>query len=255
MACAFLLALSAAGAIVIAITNDANRLEAFRHRDRVAAALTNQSRLRQLRLENLSATGEMQAAMRDPYPLQAVRRSFVALSSRFLEFDGAYIVTASGQVLAGVEGGQPAGQAGYEGLKHYSFRIPGASPATQKPVIASTMLDPSTSMAFDGHEALAFFVAELKTVRNPTIAAALGPISIVGYRLVTNPLLAELSARYQVSDVTLSTSAPADNISGLPIAGPDGSVSAWLVWSPERPGAAMLEHRSVMHSTMRCGAS
>lgn len=237
LGCAFLLALAAAAAIVVAITNDANRLEAARQRDRVGAAFDSQTRLRQLRLDNLTATGELQTALSQPAPLAALQSAFVALSSRFLEFDGAYIVSASGRVFAGVEGGQHAGQAGYDGLKHYHHRIPGA-PMHARP--SPTDRDGAATVVFDGHEALVLFVSELKTVVNPVVAARVGPIHIVGYRRMTSAMLIDLSERYRVADVRLVGKSPADELSSLPVLGPDGTPRAWLAWTPERPGDAML---------------
>jgi diguanylate cyclase (GGDEF)-like protein len=242
LGCAFLLALSAAVAIVIAITNDANRLEAARQHDRVRAAFESQTRLRQLRLDNLSATGELQAALRQPSPLAAIQNAFVALSGRFLEFDGAYIVSGSGHVFAGVEGGQQAGQAGYDGLKHYHRRIPGAPMHGRAPAakVEGAFPDGAATVVFDGHEALAIFVSELKTVANPEIAARVGPITLVGYRRMTSAMLTDLSERYRIADVRLVLDRPADELSSLPVLGPDGTAKAWLAWTPERPGDAML---------------
>ncbi len=242
LGCAFLLALGAAAAIVVAITNDANRLEAARQRDRVGAAFDSQTRLRQLRLDNLTATGELQTALRQPAPLAALQSAFVAMSSRFLEFDGAYIVSASGRVFAGVEGGQHAGQAGYDGLKHYHHRIPGA-PMHARPSrndAEGALPDGAAAVVFDGHEALVLFVSELKTVVNPVIAARAGPIHLVGYRRMTSAMLLDLSERYRIANVRLVGKRPADELSSLPVLGPDGTPRAWLAWAPERPGDAML---------------
>jgi diguanylate cyclase (GGDEF)-like protein len=245
LGCAFLLVIAASVAVVIAITNDANQLEAQRQRDRIEAAFDSQARLRELRLDSLAVSGELQAALKDPVPLPAFQKAFARLSSRFLDFDGAYIVSAGGKVFAGVEGGAPAGQTGYYGLKHFSGSIPGGSnpagPLARKADAATKRLGSSWSaIVFDGHETITLMVVDLQQSVTPFISSWIGPISIVGYRRVSSAMLGQLAERYRVADVRLVSEMPADSLSRRDIAGPDGTVRAWLTWSPERPGDAML---------------
>lgn len=235
LACAFLLVMAAAIGLVVAITNDANRIEAERQRDRIEAAIDSQARLRRLRLDNMAAAGELQAAIAQPDPLAALQASFQRLSSRFLEFDGAYLVTGSGRVLAGVDAGAPAGQANYEGLKDFSLQVPGASGA---PDLAAS--DTLSVIAHDGHLAIALFVANLADGPTPTFASAFGGLRLVGYRKLTNSILAELGERYRVADIHLTNVQPVDELSRREVFSADGSVKAWLSWRPERPGDAML---------------
>jgi diguanylate cyclase (GGDEF)-like protein len=236
LACAFLLVMAAALGLVLAITNDANRIEAERQRDRIEAAIDSQTRLRRLRLENMSAAGELQAALAQPDPLAALQASFLRLSSRFLEFDGAYLVTGSGRVLAGVEAGAAAGQAGYEGLKHFSAQLPGA-PAARDLAAA----DMASFIVHDGHEAIAVFIGNLANAPPSLIGNFVGTgIRLVGYRRLTSSILTELAERYRVADIRLTGDQPSDALSRREVLGPDGTVKAWLTWRPERPGDAML---------------
>jgi len=244
LGCAFLLVMAGAVAVVVAITNDANRLEAQRQADRIEAAFDSQVRLRELRLSSLAAAGDLQAALRDPDPLSALQAAFIRLSSRFVEFDGAYIVSSSGRVFAGVESGAAAGQAGYDGLKHFSRSIPGSVKPIDLSVPKSSSLSPGAgaawaSIIFDGHETISIMAAEL--ARPGIFSSQLGPISIVGYRRVSSAMLADLAERYRVANVRLVKTMPDDPISRRELAAPSGKTEAWLTWSPERPGDAMLQ--------------
>lgn len=245
LGCAFLLVMAASVAVVVAITKDANRLEAQRQRDRIEAAFESQMRLRELRLDSLAATGDLRSALSEPDPLGALQGAFTRLSERFRDFDGAYIVSAGGKVFAGVEAGVPAGQAGYDGLKHYSDVIPGGSKAPG-PLAGGTgeaAKRPAaswSSIVFDGHDTIAVIVIQLQQSMAPSIASWMGPISIVGYRSVSSTMLGELAERYRVAELRLVGTMPADPISRHEVFAPDGSVKAWLTWMPDRPGDAML---------------
>nr|WP_066734149.1 hypothetical protein [Bradyrhizobium sp. CCH5-A9] len=120
LAFAFVMVMAAAVLVVLAITRDANRLEAERQRDRIEAAIESQVRLRELRFQSLAAAGDLQSAFTGSDPLAALQDSLARLGSRFLEFDGAYVVSETGLVFAGIEGDGASGQTGYDGLKHFS---------------------------------------------------------------------------------------------------------------------------------------
>ncbi len=235
LGCAFVLVMAAAVAIVVAITDDANRLEAMRQRDRVEAAIESQIRLRRLRLDTMVGTGELQAVLTAPDPLAALQETFQRLSTRFLEFDGAYLVTGSGRVLAGVEAGARAGQAGYDGLKHFSRKLPGAGgrQAADEPATVTMMIQ-------DSHEAIAVMVADIAGPGASLLGARLGGFKVVGYRRLTPTMLNDLADRYRVADIRLTGVLPSDPLSREPLIGPDGAVRAWLAWTPERPGDAIL---------------
>jgi diguanylate cyclase (GGDEF)-like protein len=243
LGCAFVLVIVAAVTAMLAITHEANRTEAARQRDRVEAAIESQVRLRRLRLENFAATGALQLVLTPGVPANALQWAFTKLSNRFLEFNGAYLVTASGQVLAGVESGQPAGQASYEGLKHFGPSLPGAAApqGTESPEAASARDQMSFRLIDDGHETVALMSAELTAL--PGIEEMRGGrrIFIVGYRSMTAPLLDELGIRYRVSGVRVVRTMPADPLLRREIPAPDQSVKAWLTWTPERPGDAMIQ--------------
>jgi diguanylate cyclase (GGDEF)-like protein len=237
LGCAFLLVLAAAATIVLAITNEANRIEAVRQRDRIEAAFDSQIRLRRLRLDSMNSSGELQLALADPDPLTAIQSAFVRLSNRFLEVDGAYVVTASGRVLAGVEAGAKAGQAGYDGLKHFNDRLPGGTGAT----LAASETSTVSALIHDGHEAIALLVTDLPASPAPVIAQHLGTLKLVGYRRVTSSMLTELASRYRVANIHLTSEAPSDANARREVRAPDGSVKAWLAWTPDRPGDAVLQ--------------
>jgi diguanylate cyclase (GGDEF)-like protein len=237
LGCAFLLVLAAATTVVISIKREANLIEAVRQRERIEAALDSQAHLRRLRLDSMGGTGELQRAMAEPDPLPALHAAFARLAGRFLEYDGAYIVTASGLVLTGIENGVTAGQAGYNGLKHFSARIPGGAAARSVPA-GSNLVAPI--FIHDGHEAIALLVADISTASTPLLASTIGPLKLVGYRRVTDAVLTEISTRYRVADMRLTRSAPSDVNSRLEIPAPDGSIKAWLTWTPDRPGDMVL---------------
>ncbi len=242
LACAFALAGAAAVSVILAIMIDANRLEAARQRDRIEAAIENQVRLRRQRLENLTDAGLLQPIFNTSLPRPALQWAFARLSNRFLDFDGAYLVSASGQVFAGVEGGQAASQAGYEGLRHFAGDLPGA-PGTAPNVSPTATNGPLRAfLRHDGHETLGLVVADLRpTLANSEKAAQPDAAAfIVGYRRTTQPLLDELARRYRVADIRIVNQQPSDPLVRRDIASPDGAVRAWLTWTPDRPGDTMM---------------
>jgi diguanylate cyclase (GGDEF)-like protein len=245
LGCAFLMVMAAAGAVVFAITGDANRLEAERQRDRVEAAIESQLRLRELRFQSLAAAGDLQVSFSGPNPLEGLQSAFARLGSRFLEFDGAYVVSQSGTVFAGMEGDAPAGQAGYDGLKHFSRAIPGAPDSGSAPMrklhdLRGGAGTSSWSLSHDGFETISIMMMDVTPRTGSLVTQLLGPIKIVGYRRVTNAMLEDLSERYRVANIRIAREMPADPLSRRALPAADGTIHAWLSWSPERPGDAML---------------
>jgi len=245
LGCAFLMVLAAAAAVIVAITSDANRLEAVRQRERVEAAIESQVRLRELRFRSLTAGGGLHSSFVGPSPLAALQSAFSRLGSRFLEFDGAYVVSPSGVVFAGIEGDAPAGQTGYDGLKHIGPSIPGNARRTAPPMLelSDTRGGPgSTSWAIthDGSEAISLIVMDVTPRAGSLVAHLLGPLKIVGYRRMTDTMLADLSQRYRVANIRIVSAMPADPLSRRALPSADGTPRAWLTWSPDRPGDAML---------------
>ena len=119
LGCAFVMVMAAATAVVLAITGDANRLEAERQRDRIEAAIESQVRLRELRFQSMAAAGDLHGPFTGSDPLATLQTALARLGTRFLDFEGAYVVSATGLVFAGLEGDGMSGQAGYDGLKHF----------------------------------------------------------------------------------------------------------------------------------------
>ena len=238
LVCAFLLVIAAAFLVMLVIVHDTNRAEAERQHDRVMAALESQEKLRRVRVDHLLATGEIQAAFRPGMPRSALQDAFQKLHNRYLEFDGSYLVTSSGEVLAGVESGAAAGQSGYDGLKHLSSRIPGAasgglsSPQTRRPV---------SNLIHDGYESVSISVLQSIEVQGVSSAGAVpGPLTLVGYRRLTTTILEELGQRYRIGDFRVTRIRPMDEMASRVMVGPDGMPSAWLTWTADRPGDALI---------------
>ena len=245
LGCAFVMVMAAAVAVVLAITGDANRLEAERQRDRIEAAIESQVRLRELRFQSLAAAGELQSSLAGPDPLLTLQTALAQIGSRFLEFDGAYIVSSSGVVFAGIEDNQPAGQAGYDALKHFSPSLPGtrsvgAVPMRRLPDLRGGPGAASWSLTHDGFETVSVMTIDMTPRRGSLLSQLMGPIQVVGYRRVTDSILTELAQRYRIADIRISRTAPKDALASRPIPSADGTVRAWLSWTPDRPGDAML---------------
>ncbi len=245
LGCAFLMVMAASVAVIVAITGDANRLEAERQRDRIEAAIESQVRLRELRFQSLAAAGDLQNAFSGPDPLAEFQAAFARLGSRFLEFDGAYVVSPSGVVFAGIEGDAPAGQAGYDGLRHFTAALPGtnkpANPPLQKlPGAHGGHSNASWTISHDGYETITIMMMDVVPRPGSLISRLIGPMKIVGYRRFTDAMLAELSERYRVANVRVVSDMPADPLSRRALPAADGTIKAWLSWSPDRPGDAML---------------
>ncbi|WP_054141829.1 EAL domain-containing protein [Bosea sp. AAP35] len=245
LGCAFVMVMAAAVAVVLGITSDANRLEAERQRDRVEAAIESQIRLRELRFQSLAASGELQGSLAGPDPLETLQTGLAQLAGRFLEFEGAYIVSASGVVFAGIEGNSPAGQAGYEALKHFSPTLPGSPDLGDPPMrrLLDLRGDPgsaSWSLTHDGIETVSVMMIDMEPRRGSLLSQLAGPIKVVGYRRVDDSILSELSHRYRISEVRIMRNMPRDPLARRAIPSADGTVKAWLSWVPDRPGDAML---------------
>ncbi len=241
LGCAFLLLMAAGAAVVIAITREANQLEAQRQRERIEAAFNTQTRSSELRLERLVIAGDFQETLRGPAPRAGLQLAFARLHAQFAEFDGAYVVSRPGTVLAGLEGNAPAGQAGYDGLRHFSEFIPGGDSQ-------AALLDPApnrnstwSTIASNGSDTILLMVIDLSRIATPIVSPDLGPLSFVAYRRLSGTMLAELADGYRVAGMRLVDKPPADPLSSLPIPAPDASVSTWLTWTPGRPGDIMLE--------------
>lgn len=243
LACAFMLVMAAAITVVLTIAHNANTVEATRQRDRIEAAMENQLRLRRLRLESLASTGTLQAAFHPAIPAATLRWAFTKLSQRFEEFDGVYLVTKSGRVLAGVENSAEAHQAGYEGLRLFDPTLPSPSqtPVTSKTAAGTGFLPGfRSSLIYDGHEVLAILTADLEQVLNLHLRKADAPINLIGYRRVTSTILNEMATRYRISGLRITRTMPANSLLRRDLAAPDGVTRAWLTWTPERPGDAMI---------------
>lgn len=240
LAMAFALVLAAIIGVMAAMVRDANQLEAERQRDRVDAALTTQVHLRRLRFENLQAAGVLGPVLNSVLPNTTLQWAFAQLANRFLDFDGTYLVTASGRVLAGVEQRQTGTQADYDALLRLRPDLPGGAAPTKLPGIASGPV--RAVLVHQGPETFGIIAADL---RAPQQAASQQDGSeaaafVVGYRKVDQAQLDELGRRYRVPRLEIVTARPENPLGRRDIPSPDGSVNAWLSWTPEQPGDAMI---------------
>jgi diguanylate cyclase (GGDEF)-like protein len=119
-------------------------------------------------------------------------------------------------------------------LKHFNNRLPGGTAAAEATSTTSALIH-------DGHEAIALLVTDLAATPAPVVAQYLGRLKLVGYRRVTSSMLTELSSRYRVADIRLTSEPPSDVNARREVRAPDGSIKAWLAWTPDRPGDAVLQ--------------
>ncbi|MGE7471172.1 putative bifunctional diguanylate cyclase/phosphodiesterase [Bosea sp. NPDC003192] len=240
LAGAFALVLAAVLGVMSAMVSDANQLEATRQRDRVEAALTTQVHLRRLRFENLQAAGVLQPVLNSLLPNATLQWAFAQVANRFLDFDGTYLVTASGRVLAGVEQRETGSQAGYDALVRLRPDLPGGSATPEARGIGNGPV--SVMLIQNGSDTFGIIAADLRKGQQTAGDAAAPETAafIVGYRKVAQAQLDELGRRYRVPRLEIVAERPADPLRRRDIPSPDGSVNAWLSWTPERPGDAMI---------------
>lgn len=246
LGCAFLLLMAAGIAVVIAITGEANRLEAQRQSERIEAAFNAQIRLNELRLEGLTATGELPDALERDEPGPALQAALKRLRGQLAEFDGAYVVSASGSALAGIEGNMQLGHAGQEGPRHIEAFLRGTrTPPATAPLGSKNRPQLGTARSTvvrDADETLMLTVVDLSRVAPFGTTSAPEALFLIAYRHISENLLSELAGRYRISDIRLVEQRPDDTLSQLALRAPDGSISGWLTWTPAAPGDVML-HR------------
>ncbi|UZF94239.1 putative bifunctional diguanylate cyclase/phosphodiesterase [Bosea sp. NBC_00550] len=245
LGCAFLLLMAAGIGVVIAITREANRLEAQRQAERVETAFNAQIRLNELRLEGLVTTGELPEALEQTDPKPALQAAFRRLRGQLADFDGAYIASANGVVLAGIDTNAPSGRSGSGGLRHLEAFLRGTK-GQLVAAIGETLLPQfgatRSTVIRDGDETLMLTIVDLARVVPFSATSARESLSLIAYRHISEGLLPELAERYRVADIHLAAAQPSDRLTGLALRAPDGTVSGWLTWTPARPGDVML-HR------------
>lgn len=246
LGCAFLLLMAAGIGVVIAITREANRLEVQRQAERIEAAFNAQIKANELRLQGLTATGELPDALEGDDPKPALQAAFKRLRGQFADFDGAYIASARGIVLAGIETDTQLGRAGAEGLRHLEMLLHGAKKSPVSAAVGEEILPQfgatRSTIVRDGDETLMLTVVDLSRVMPFNAASTPEALFLLAYRHISTGLLAELSNRYRIADIRLVAAQPSDALNGLALRAPDGAVSGWLSWTPARPGDVML-HR------------
>ena len=239
---AFLLVILASFSVVVSISRHANYLEAERQRARVEAALAGEARIRELRADNRAGTADLAEALSGVRDAAKIQKAFQNLDGRLPEFEGSYLVTPEGRVLAGAERGAPAGQRSYDGLRQFSAVLPGG---TVRETSHAERPDTNIVLRNDAGETLLIVDIDLGRILEPSVSDTIEPLRMIGYRRVDQVLLGALADRYRISGLRLVTVDPEAPGASKPVAAPDGRISAWLTWTPERPGDLMMAHFSI----------
>ena len=243
LGCAFLLLMAAGIGVVVAITREANRLEAQRQGERIEAAVSAQIKLSELRLERLISAGDLSETLQQPGSAATLQAALQRLSRQLMDFDGAYISGTGETVLAWVENSTTT-----DHLKHESPHRIEALQRGVKSSFAPVIGDDAaprfgaarSTITTDGDEALMLTVIDLSRIATFSSENGSAPLSFVAYRHLSSALLSDLAERNRVTDIRLVTTPPAEPLSKLGLRAADGKVSAWLTWSPARPGDVML---------------
>ncbi|WP_199093112.1 EAL domain-containing protein [Bosea sp. ASV33] len=244
LGCAFLLLMAAGIGVVVAITREANRLEAQRQGERIEAAVNAQIKLSELRLERLVAAGDLPETLQQPGPPSVLQAALKRLGSQLMDFDGAYIDGTGGAVLAWVENPTSIDHASLEGPRH----IEALQRSAKSSFVASVIGDEvspqfgaaRSTITTDGDETLILTVIDLSRMASFSSGTSPTPLSFVAYRHLSSAMLSDLADRNRIADIELVTSPPADPLSKLGLRTADGKIGAWLTWSPARPGDVML---------------
>ncbi|MBN9450917.1 MAG: EAL domain-containing protein [Bosea sp.] len=244
LGCAFLLLMAAGIGVVVAITREANRLEAQRQAERIEAAVNTQIKLSEQRLERLVAAGDLLEALQQPGSIATLQAAFKRLSGQLMDFDGAYIGGTGGTVLAWIENPASVDHAGSSSPHHIEALQRGAKSSFVATVIGDEVTPQfgaaHSTIVTDGGETLILTVMDLSRIASFASESGSAPLSFVAYRHLSSALLSDLAERNRVTDVRLVIRQPADALSKLGLRAADGKVSAWLTWSPARPGDVML---------------
>ncbi|WP_377838552.1 putative bifunctional diguanylate cyclase/phosphodiesterase [Bosea sp. UC22_33] len=244
LGCAFLLLMAAGIGVVVAITREANRLEAQRQGERIEAAVNAQIKLSELRLERLVAAGDLPEALQQPDSTTTLQVALKRLSGQLMDFDGAYIGGTGGTVLAWVENPTTMDHSGHAGPHHIDALQRGAQSSFVATVIGDEVAPQfgaaRSTIVTDGTETLMLTVIDLSRIASFSSEKGSVPLSFVAYRHLSSALLSDLAERNRVTDIQLVTAQPADALSKLGLRAADGRTAAWLTWSPARPGDVML---------------
>jgi diguanylate cyclase (GGDEF)-like protein len=244
LGCAFLLLMAAGIGVVVAITREANRLEAQRQGERIEAAVNAQIKLSELRLERLVAAGDLPEALQQPGSAAALQAALKRLGGQLMDFDGAYIGGTGGTVLAWVENPTTMDHSDHAGPHHIDALQRGAQSSFVAAVIGDEVAPQfgaaRSTIVTDGTETLMLTVIDLSRIASFSSEKGSVPLSFVAYRHLSSALLSDLAERNRVTDIQLVTAQPADSLSKLGLRAADGKTAAWLTWSPARPGDVML---------------
>lgn len=248
LGCAFLLLMAAGTGVIVAITRDANRLEAQRQTERIEAAFSAQIRLNELRLEGIIVTSDLPSTLLQDEPQAAVRAVLTRMRGLMADFDGAYIASAAGVPLASFETPAQPAHGGHDDAGLLNVLLRGAStPALATPAgdkAAPHAVATRSTIVRDNDETLVLTITDLSRIASFDRAESAQMPVFIAYRRLSRELLSELSERYRVSEIRLAETQSAGSASQLALRRADGSVAGWLTWSPARPGDIML-HRFI----------
>ena len=250
---AICLTLTFAVMTMISITHQANLTDSQQQYSRVSKAIYNELSTMRRQLAGLVAQPRSIAAMLADESRESFRREFVEGTSLLYNFDGAYLVMADGTVLAGMEGRQEAGQAGYAALRHFAGRISrealsGYQSTQNQKQGQHTLLSALNSadaygvarLVHDGTNFLAVTAIPIELSEGQNTNRTKAMAVAFAYRTVHEFSLQSFAARNQIKNLRVSGRDASDKISSFVLADGLDNTRAWLIWDTDRPGDAML---------------
>jgi diguanylate cyclase len=250
---AVLTTLSLAVMAMIAITADANMVDAERQRSRVEASIGHELSNMRRQLASLAIQPREATQKLNGEALRQFRQEFIEGAASLYHFDGAYLILPDGTVIVGMEGRHTAGQAGFDGL--HEFAAETASEAFQKYATALEQRHGQLSRVSMVSEAEFYGAARLVHDGQSLLKIAAVPVPLtngdpantnnvvaiaVAYRAIHEFSLQTLAAQHQIAGLRVSSAKAKDSISSLPLLNGLGSQVAWLAWDTDRPGDTML---------------
>ncbi|MGL5363280.1 MAG: putative bifunctional diguanylate cyclase/phosphodiesterase [Bosea sp. (in: a-proteobacteria)] len=238
---------------MFSITDQANMTDAYRQYGRVSASLYNELSSMRRQLAGLVAQPNNDALTLTGESLRGFRQMFIEGSAELYNFDGAYLTLSDGTVLAGMEGRRAAGQAGFDGLREFAARI--VSEAYQNHTNAQNQrrgqlsrLSAMNSAEANGvarfvHDGTSFLAVTAVPVELNDFVSTDGSKTIgiaFAYRTIHEFSLQAFANKNRIVNLRLASADAADKISSFSLYDGLDRPTAWLAWSADRPGDAML---------------
>lgn len=241
--------LGAAIAAMAWVSHVADGQEARHKAESVSRALRNEQSQNIAQLQGLTASSALRWALQNRSS-STVMATILAQDSRKISwFDGVYIVDPQSNIRAGIESGAPAGQAGFDGLRHL------VGPIVQT-LISTAMRDNGDDISrdvispYDTHKhALSNIYFDGQTL----VSATALPIIIPGSGEMEEAEQTVIVVAYKaLQEREIKAFAQRQGIVGLRIVRPDttetalnltdyrGNITGALTWANDRPGGDML---------------